>query len=245
MGGEDLPTGPAPFQQLPEEELTLLEVRRRLERSPDYRPLVHVAWVQPAPRGAPPVPVHLPPPPVPEAVPEPPAGAVPEGMAALPDGTAISAGEAAGTEPGAGIPVEASALPAPTEPAVEGPAVEGPTVEGIVSLRRGRFLHVAADLLLRLPPGEGLGEADGPEAGAAPGEAAADGAAEPAPALPRLFRMRQSHQVPPGKLYYFDHPLFGMLVQVEPYEPPEEEPSEGGAVEGGGAGGAPSAGRGP
>lgn len=75
-----------------------------------------------------------------------------------------------------------------------------PSVEGILRLRRGRFLHLEADLLHRraAPPG-----------------------AEATTAT--AFRMQQSRRMRSEELHYLDHPLFGLIVEVTPWERPAPE----------------------
>ena len=102
---------------------------------------------------------------------------------------------------------------------------------GTLRLRRGRYLHLDVDLVYREPVWEA------PEA-AAPAESGVDTLiggtepempaeqAEPATApLPlepvlREVRMTQSRRMRSGELHYLDHPRFGVLVLVRPYEPP-------------------------
>lgn len=47
------------------------------------------------------------------------------------------------------------------------------------------------------------------------------------------FRINESRRVRTGKIYYFDHPLFGVIAHVSNYEPPpepeKEEPAEAGS----------------
>ena len=40
--------------------------------------------------------------------------------------------------------------------------------------------------------------------------------------MPTLFRLTQTRRMRSGELHYLDHPLFGLLVQVRPYELPVE-----------------------
>jgi hypothetical protein len=36
------------------------------------------------------------------------------------------------------------------------------------------------------------------------------------------FRLAEKRRITSSELHYFDHPRFGMLAMVTPYEPPEE-----------------------
>jgi hypothetical protein len=42
-----------------------------------------------------------------------------------------------------------------------------------------------------------------------------------ADATPRLFRLTESRRMRSRELHYFDHPLFGVMVEVRPVELPE------------------------
>ncbi len=84
------------------------------------------------------------------------------------------------------------------------------TIDGILKLHLGRYLHVEADLLYRsqTEPQENntffmtLDESEQPQT---------------------LFRMHQKRRMRSGELHYFDHPMFGLLVKIIPYELPEPE----------------------
>ena len=102
---------------------------------------------------------------------------------------------------------------------------------GTLRLRRGRYLHLDVDLVYREPVWE-ASEASAPaEAGidtliggtepAMPAEQA-EPATAPLPLEPvlREVRMTQSRRMRSGELHYLDHPRFGVLVLVTPYEPP-------------------------
>lgn len=77
-------------------------------------------------------------------------------------------------------------------------AVQG--LEGLVRLSRGRFLNLGVDLRLR-QPGE-------PPRGFFNRQAAPD----------RIYRLQQARRVRSGELQYFDHPRFGAIVLITPYE---------------------------
>lgn len=76
-------------------------------------------------------------------------------------------------------------------------------IDGIVQLRVGRFLHVALDLAYFPRP------------------VAIPGAVPVAPA-PEHMRMQERRKVLLNDLNYFDHPLFGVLVQVSRLQAPGE-----------------------
>ncbi len=123
-------------------------------------------------------------------------------------------------------------------------AAPGEAVDGTVRLWRRRFLHVDTDLAFgdieawrrrkdaaaasEEPESESRGT---PEAGAAPragaaelrtpGAAAQEGAVEAAEPRPAggerlgVVRLTRSLRLRAGRLYYLDHPLFGVLLRVK------------------------------
>jgi hypothetical protein len=90
-----------------------------------------------------------------------------------------------------------SGEPGPTNP---------PKLEGTLKFGVKRYLHMQTDLLLRLP------------ITAEDGEDYFMGSAY------RSYRMQTSRRMRSGKLHYLDHPVLGVLVQAERYEPPAPEP---------------------
>jgi hypothetical protein len=80
------------------------------------------------------------------------------------------------------------------------------SIDGSVTLIRERYLHLDVDLLLTpassAPP---VGYSDGPDS-------------RPA------FRLREKRRMRSREVHYFDHPRFGMIATVTPYDAPEDEP---------------------
>ncbi len=70
--------------------------------------------------------------------------------------------------------------------------------DGIVRLRSGRLMHLDVDFAY-FPPSRQLAAAEEPQAGAAAGD---------------YVRLTASRRVRLGRRYHFDHPLFGLIVQV-------------------------------
>jgi hypothetical protein len=145
-----VPGAPQPFQQLDATAFTLKTAESRLTASPNYRPLLHLAWRQPASAQADAPAVHL-----------------------HTDGA--GAKDAAGGD-------------------------NGRTLDGSIRISRNRFLHVDVDLLYR----------DAGSSRAAPSGAGGD--------EPVVFRLQQSRRINSGEVHYFDHPAFGLLVKVTPYD---------------------------
>ena len=79
-----------------------------------------------------------------------------------------------------------------------GPEPEGgerPAVDGTVKVSLARYLHVDLDLVYSRP---GNGENAAPNA------------------VPARFRLVSERRMRSGELHYIDHPLFGVLVLIEP-----------------------------
>ena len=53
-----------------------------------------------------------------------------------------------------------------------------------------------------------------------PGEFAGDDASGETPAIRRIYTMRQQRELRSGEFHYLDHPAFGIVVQITPYEVP-------------------------
>jgi len=80
------------------------------------------------------------------------------------------------------------------------------SIEGSVTLIRERYLHLDVDLtLLTASSASPALYADGP--GSRP-----------------AFHLREKRRMRSRELHYFDHPRFGMIAMVTPYDAPEEEP---------------------
>jgi hypothetical protein len=69
-----------------------------------------------------------------------------------------------------------------------------------VTLIRERYLHLDVDLLLLR-----ANYADGADSGPA-------------------FQLREKRRMRSREVHYFDHPRFGMIAVVTPYDAPEDEP---------------------
>jgi hypothetical protein len=83
-----------------------------------------------------------------------------------------------------------------------------PKLEGTLKIGVKRYLHMETDLLLRLPL------------------TADDGDAYFMGPAVRSYRLQTTRRMRSGKLHYLDHPVLGVLVKAERYEPtvPEPEP---------------------
>ena len=83
-----------------------------------------------------------------------------------------------------------------------------PKLEGTIKIGVKRYLHMETDLLLRLPvkPEDGDSYFLGPAV--------------------RSYRLSNNRRMRSGKLHYLDHPVLGVLVQAERYEPAGPEPHQ-------------------
>jgi hypothetical protein len=106
-----------------------------------------------------------------------------------------------------------------------------PTLEGTARLHRARYLHLELDLRYFRPdlsalqptpaatPSEPEAPAGPPGAGAEPTE----GLQQPTPreTVPMYFRLTESRRMRSREIHYFDHPYFGVIALITPYEPPK------------------------
>ena len=104
-----------------------------------------------------------------------------------------------------------------------------PTVEGTARLHRSRYLHLLLDLRYHkpAPSEEQAADADPSSPGPLETESADVPETETAPQVPVHFRLTESRRMRSRELHYIDHPLFGVIVQIIPYEQPaaSESPS--------------------
>jgi hypothetical protein len=70
--------------------------------------------------------------------------------------------------------------------------LDAPPMQGMVRISLGRYLHIDADLALRLDEGN--------------------------PQQPKVIRTRERRRMRSGELHYLDHPGFGLLVVITPHE---------------------------
>lgn len=164
-----VPLNPAgsglPYMQISPSSFRLDNAWRKLKRSPDYEPLLHVAWAQPAIDRASALSVRI------------------------------------GTPPAA--PAATTASPAA---ATAGVADTGTPVYGIAKISTtGPYLHFDLDLIYR-----GAVLSPSPQTNSSQTHMGA-----PVSAF-QWYRLTQDRRIDAGKLNYFDHPLFGVLILVTP-----------------------------
>ena len=200
---EDAPL--RPYLALGQERRRLGGLYRRLRLSAEYRPLLHAAWLQPALQGRSTRAVRL--------------------DSNLFEQSAVERPQLTWAELAGGWRALVSPGQGRSEPPGWQPFYRPPQLryDGFVRLRSGRFLHLDIDFAYFLAPVGG-----GPDAtGAAPNATDATDAT-PAPdreeARADYARLTQSRRVRLNEIHYFDHPLFGVIVQVSLLEiaPPPE-----------------------
>ena len=169
-----------PFRELTPVHFRMDSYWRKLQRSSDYLPLLHVAWVQPAiDRASAPF----------VRIGTPPASAAPTAVTAAPSGAAALGG---------GVPVYGIARLSTTGP----------------------YLHFDLDLVFCGPPAAHLiPPPPGPSAAASVINAPTATTAAitmPVAAACQPYRLKQGRRIDAGRLDYFDHPMFGVLLLVTP-----------------------------
>jgi len=196
-GASAVVSQPLPYETLDEDEMQLTTLVKRMASSQDYRPLLHIAWRQPATKSedSPPVRISTLPP-------------------ATEDETATSAPVATSNDG----PSEAATTETATVEGVQadasGAAANRPeaTLEGTIDLSRNRYLHLDVDLLYRPPATSqtaglfSIFTADQPRITA--------------------YRMHQHRRVRSKQLDSFDHPRFGLLTVVTPVDLATPEPTD-------------------
>jgi len=82
-------------------------------------------------------------------------------------------------------------------------------IDGTIKITHGKYLHLEVDILYRIQPPEN-------------NEFNIFGFKKQDESL-TVFRMQQSRRMRSSELHYFDHPLFGMLAIITPYQLPEQQ----------------------
>ena len=207
QGGKP-PIKPVAFRRLNSDELKLNDDADRIDKASDLELLEHFGWRQPglADDQAVAVKVSIP------------AKVMHESEDAATANNTVASGD----------------TPQPAEP---------PRLEGTLKLILSRYLHIDADLLYREP----LKSDEMPGTSAVTTPVTNDATTTPlntaAPvhqpdlfmlaehaganenqALYHVYRMQQSRRMRSGELHYLDHPVFGLVVKVTPYEPPAPAP---------------------
>ena len=223
------PPPPAPsWRWLDDSELSLNRQVQRLDGSQHYKTIVHVGWLQPVDSTDQGKSIHIydgmeatrvdtAAPAQTEATVIPlaqdgaaPQAAVPAANAATPPADPAAA---PGTDQISQAPLDiGQTAPTKAAPAAPEPAETPHFLDGTFTLRRGRFLHVDVDL--------GYTKTLSGEPSTPPGDTAAPADTAAPQTTSYYVRMVQSRRIRNDKLNYLDHPLFGVLFMVTPYQQP-------------------------
>ena len=188
---------PLPYETLDEDEMQLTTLVKRMASSQDYRPLLHIAWRQPATNSGDSPPVRI---------------------STLPPATEAETADSALVATSKDGPSEAATMESAAAEGVQADASEAATIrpeatlEGTIDLSRNRYLHLDVDLLYRPP--------------AAPQSAGLFSIFKADQPRITGYRMRQHRRVRSKQLDYFDHPRFGLLTVVTPVDLATPEPSD-------------------
>ncbi len=222
---------PTAFQRLRVEDLTLTEQAARIERARRYELLLHLGWRQPGLSEA-------------------------EAKAIrISDYTRAGNTEAAAAAPLSPSYGDGTAAATEHDLFAQAETVQ-PGLDGYVALILARYLHIETDLVYRVPREQGVtAETDSgmgttvdtastmPPWPPAATEGTQSGTAYPAdranaeqlvPPSPYLnFHLQESRRMRSNEIHYLDHPMFGVIIQVRPYELAEfgEEDSAEGAAQ--------------
>lgn len=197
--------GRRPFRRLRGSELALQGARDRLEKSPDYEVLEHFGWEQPALSEAEAISIALPlnwqPPTLTFNATQHPLG-IP---VALPPEAARRGDQppTAGAEENraAGDGAADGQTPEPVrQPSIFDALDRDTQLYGTLTLYRGRYLHIDADLRYRLRRYQ------------------ASWTERELPSGPPVYVLDQRRRMRSGELHYLDHPAIGLLVKVTPVE---------------------------
>lgn len=219
------PLLPKPFEILRADEMQLGKAMQKLKQSGRHEPLLHVAWRQPTYERSKTQAVLLY-----EGVDTPLQG---QPQTTPPDLNSLSAPPSPDT--GDETPMAEALLPPAPRLLTEADTRIGPPnprFVGSVKISVARYLHLDADLLyralieqqtvLRLPdhllwdeqPYPTLREPQGPAYSLQKWHAV------------RGFRLEESRRMRSGEMHYLDHPFFGLIVLVTPFELPKIEEQE-------------------
>jgi len=190
---EALPPQEQPFQLLPDAALTLTELTKTLTNSNKYVPILNIAWRQPVASKEAAQTIYI------HSHQEQIALATTPGLTSI---NTLMAPPGLSDTPMLLVAQNEAHMP-PRDTSLK-------TLDGTIKIHLGRYLHLEADLLYRsqIEPLKNntffmnLDEIEQPQT---------------------LFRMHQKRRLRSGELHYFDHPMFGMLVKIIPYELPEPE----------------------
>ena len=222
---------PVPFELLDASELQLVPIVKKLKASEGYQPLLHIAWRQPTLDPDKSLPIYLF-----EGV-DLPASTSLTPIAAQQRGTGQQQGSRFASVSVGNFTVDSSQygqlLPVTETDINTGPILN--PLSGTLRLSVSRYLHVEADLNYRVPM---LKEEVVPvdpmnvsfETGGGIQMPTGFGDAQSVQTTVRKrqalqnFHLYETRRMRSKEIHYFDHPLFGIITRVIPYEFPKAEP---------------------
>ncbi|WP_455365717.1 CsiV family protein [Kaarinaea lacus] len=224
------PAMPVPFQLLDSSELQLVPVAKKLSASQDYQVIMHIAWRQPTVDPDKAIPVY-----VFEGVD---LSASAQMKAARQAQKSAQQGGSRFTSVAVGDFTYDSSQYGQLLPVTEVDINTGPVMNpfsGTLKLGVSRYLHLAADLNYRVPI---LKEEVVPVDPMATGFDNRFGMQQPAllqtgeqpqtttrkRQVLQTFHMFETRRMRSKEIHYFDHPMFGLITRVIPYEIPKVEP---------------------
>ncbi|HET7569463.1 MAG TPA: CsiV family protein [Gammaproteobacteria bacterium] len=209
---------------LPTTQYQLQGVWNRLAQSGRYQPLIHTGWIEQGvpPRQAPKV--SITPLVMPESMSLPVSANLPVSTT-LPTATTVFSDNTLAPAPASSQQPVATNVTAPDEKTAP------PTAPafGTIKLSYNRFLHLALNIAYRpVNPAALRTWRSKDDEFATPSPATTTPAPftgfgpyfSPQPPKPQAIVMHESRRISPKTINYFDNPLFGVIVQVTPVEPP-------------------------
>jgi len=220
---------PVPYQLLDQSELQLVPIAKKLSTSPDYQVIMHIAWRQPTVDPDKAIPVY-----VYEGI-DLPASAQ---LNAINQSAKKSSKQAGGRFSNVAVgnftydgSQYGQLLPVTEEDISMGPVLN--PFSGTLKLGVSRYLHVAADLNYRVPILKEEVVAVDPMAATMDtrfGMQQISTGEQPQTTTRKrqvlqTFHMYETRRMRSKEIHYLDHPMFGVITRVIPYEIPKVEPA--------------------
>ncbi len=192
---------PMAFRLLPDNEDQLANVITRLNNAGDYQVLYHAAWRQPAYDPDKSIPVH---------VHYDPLGVQTRMLSTVDEELARQSmdqtqGDGAAAPAPAPAPPPEQMPPAMNSEDSTGQPAPSWLLNGVIGLTQSRYLHMDVDLVYQVNT-----PVDQSQQESIIGDTV----------MTQTYRLQQSRRIRSDKLFYFDHPRFGVLARITPFTPP-------------------------
>ncbi len=204
--GDKPPKNPPPMQVLPASMQDLRALTQSLGRSPDYRVLLHTAWIQPVYDKAASRPVHI------QAGPLLTIDVPVQADTKTAQPASAVTGTTADPASNPSRPIPQANTHRPVSAATDTPDIPKQTekkqvypLDGLIRISRGRYLHVWLDMRYTR-----IGKY-------------AENPATPEIDKAFFYRNVQHRRVRRKELHFIDHPAFGMLIRITRYQPMESQ----------------------